>query len=356
MEGPDVVQSAPTLCITAWASYPGKGGESREGGGRSIKGRPGLASFFDRNNERRGGLQPRSTEGEGEPEQGRKRDRSLLSEARQSLKFSTRKGGRRQGGIYDEGGRQRGDGVTGRRLDEAGAMCLGKRAQVPGRWPVRPLQWNATANMRVRREWEEWVTRGVRKERNLDAGNGEWGMGNGGRGEGACKKICNDFHPRKGRKVRTASMGSVTRGGLEASRRGKERRERAQKSRPSNLEQSKEAHKCLTCQGDPRLPEVPAVPCTSGNRNDGPLPWQTNKLQTHSHTPTLRIQANSRGPLRSQYRRPHSIPWLARTSLYINGCIILSVWDLSRRPMTPMAPCARPMLPMADNAKPTGTW
>ena len=66
-------------------------------------------------------------------------------------------------------------------------MCLGEASPGPGALPVRPLQWNATANMRVRREWEEWVTRGVRKERNLDAGNG--GLGNGEEGkEGVCKK------------------------------------------------------------------------------------------------------------------------------------------------------------------------
>ena len=57
-----------------------------EGGG-SIKGRPGLASSLGECNERRGGLQPRSTEGEGEgePEHGREWDRSLLSEAGQRV-------------------------------------------------------------------------------------------------------------------------------------------------------------------------------------------------------------------------------------------------------------------------------
>ena len=242
-----------------------------------------------------------------------------------------------------------------------GQRCVGEASPGPGTWPVRPLQWNATANMRVRREWEEWVTRGVRKERNLDAGNGEWGMGE--EGKGRAKRSAMIFTRARGssssRKVRTAWMGSVTRGGLEALRRGKERRERAQKSRPSNLEQSIRFPQMSHLPGRPRLDAVlavPALPCTSGNRNDGPLPWQTNKLQTHSHTPTLRIQANSRGPLRSQYRRPHSLPWLPSKDglLYKRLYYSVSLGFEPARPMAPMAPCARPMLPMADNAKPTG--
>ncbi len=65
-----------------------------------------------------GGLQPRSTEGEGEgegePEHGREWNRSLLSEAGQSLKFSTRKGGAvRVGFMTREVTRGRGDGVKG---------------------------------------------------------------------------------------------------------------------------------------------------------------------------------------------------------------------------------------------------
>ena len=123
-------------------------------------------------------------------------------------------------------------------------------------------------------------------------------------------------------------MGSVTRGGLEASRRGKERRkEHKSLDRPISGNQKMPANVSLA-----RAPQAgcsACSACTSGNRmNTTP---SRGKRQSCKHTPTLRIQANSRGPLRSQYRRPYSIPWLARPALYINGCIIQSVWDLSRR-------------------------
>lgn len=110
--------------------------------------------------------------------------------------------------------------------------------------------------MRVRREWEEWVTRGVRKGPeggNLDAGNG--GMGNGGRGEGACKKDLQVIFTRKRKGQQQEGPDGLDGecytwrpGGAEA---WKRKAERAQKSRPSNLGQSKDARKCLTCQGAP---------------------------------------------------------------------------------------------------------
>ncbi len=108
--------------------------------------------------------------------------------------------------------------------------------------------------------------------------------------------------------------------------------ERAQKSRPSNLEQSIRFPQMSHLPGRPRLDAVlavPALPCTSGNRNDGPLPWQTNKLPNtlpHSgsrQTAVARSVPNIAGHI-------HFPGCPARTAFYINGCIILSVWDLSR--------------------------